>query len=133
MTNNNQSKPPHPETEQTEFDVCSLQVLKAAKGMAFNFCDANEFQRKFFPLIRKIAVYWDGSKVYATDDNCPHAQASLAHSYIKPGQVECTAHHAIFDLNSGACLDQYTRAVKVYRVDLKEGRVILYAPGLRRC
>jgi nitrite reductase/ring-hydroxylating ferredoxin subunit len=133
MGSNNQSNSAHSEAEQIGFDVCSLQVLRAVKGMAFNFCDVNEYQRKYFPLIRRIAVYWDGSKVYATDDNCPHAQASLAHSYIKPGQVECSAHHAIFDLNSGACMDQYTGDVKVYRVDLKEGRVILHTPGLRRC
>ena len=133
MTSDNQSIESDSDAEQAGFDVCSLQVLKAAKGMAFNFCDINESKVKHYPLIHRIAVYWDGSDIYATDDSCPHALASLAHSYVRPGQVECSAHHAVFDLKSGACLDQYTRDIQVYRTDLRDGRIILYTPGLRRC
>ena len=119
--------------EQEGFDVCSLQELRAAQGLAFDFCDANEFVTKYYPIKRRVAVYWDGSDVYASDDSCPHAQASLAHGYLAPGRVECSAHHAVFDLATGECLDSYTRDVTVYRVELREGRVVVYTPGLVRC
>ena len=119
-------------SEQEGFDVCSLQELRAARGLAFDFYDAKEFAAKYYPVRHRVAVYWDGSNVYASDDSCPHAQASLARSYVGPGRVECSAHHAVFDLATGECLDKYTRDVVVYRAELKGDRVVVYTPGLVR-
>ena len=118
--------------EQAGFDLCSLQELKDAGGLAFNFCNAKDFATKYFPIMHRVALYWDGLDVYASDDSCPHAQVSLAYGHIEPGRVVCSAHHAIFDLATGECLDRYTRDVVVYRVEVKEGRVVVYTPELQR-
>jgi nitrite reductase/ring-hydroxylating ferredoxin subunit len=119
--------------EQAGFDLCSFEELRAAGGLVFNFCDSKEFATKYYPLLHRIALYWDGFNVYASDDSCPHAQASLAYSYLEPGRVVCSAHHAVFDLATGECLDKYTRDVTVYTVEVREGRVVVYTPGLVRC
>ena len=113
-------------------DLCSLQELKAAGGLSFDFCDATEFATKYYPRRHRVAAYWDGFNVYASDDSCPHAQASLAYSHVEPGRVVCRAHHAVFDLATGECLDKYTKDVTVYEVEVKEGRVVVYTPELVR-
>lgn len=50
-----------------------------------------------------IAVL-DG-KVYAFDDECTHAQCSLADGELEGLAVVCPCHFGKFDLNTGAVLD----------------------------
>jgi nitrite reductase/ring-hydroxylating ferredoxin subunit len=44
-------------------------------------------------------------KVYAFDDECTHAQCSLADGEIEGMAVVCPCHFGKFDLNTGAVLD----------------------------
>ena len=113
--------------KQEAFDLCSLQVLRAAQGLAFDF-----YSSKAEVGRHRIAVYWDGSGVYASDDSCPHASVSLAKGYIGPGHVMCSGHHAVFDLTTGECADSFTASVAVYWAELRDGRVVVHVPGERR-
>ena len=66
-----------------------------------------------------IAIYKLDGELYATDDICTHAYASLADGYVENGQVECPLHGACFDIKTGkaltapASIDIATYEVKV--------------------
>ena len=50
----------------------------------------------------QIAVIRHGGKLYALDEFCTHADASLAFGPVKDGCVACPWHYAEFDLETGA-------------------------------
>lgn len=51
---------------------------------------------------REIAVFKDGERIYAIDDQCPHANgASLCTGRIVDGHVKCPAHGLCFRLTDG--------------------------------
>jgi 3-phenylpropionate/trans-cinnamate dioxygenase ferredoxin subunit len=50
----------------------------------------------------QIAVIRHGGKLYAMDEFCTHADASLAFGIVKDGCVACPWHYAEFDLETGA-------------------------------
>lgn len=72
--------------------VATLSELTAGKGKLVIVND------------RRIAIFHDGTNVYATDDTCPHRGASLADGMCREGQVMCPWHAARFDLATGAHL-----------------------------
>lgn len=113
--------------EQEVFDLCSLQELRASHGLAFDFYNTRARVGR-----HRIAVYWDGYHVYASEDGCPHAAASLAKGSVGQELVMCNSHHAVFDLKTGECLDKYTVDITVYEAELRDGRVVVHAPGERR-
>lgn len=49
----------------------------------------------------KIALFLVDGQVYAIDDECPHAGASLATGDLCDGEVICPRHGAMFDVRSG--------------------------------
>ena len=51
-----------------------------------------------------IAIYRLEGELYASDDICTHAYASLADGFIEDGQVECPLHGACFDIKTGKAL-----------------------------
>ena len=53
---------------------------------------------------RRIALFRDGTKVYAIDDTCPHRGGPLSDGICREGQVMCPWHAARFDLATGAHL-----------------------------
>ena len=119
--------------EQEVFDLCSLLELRAAHGLAFDFVRSEDAGGPSAKVGRhRIAVFWDGYHVYASEDGCPHADASLAKGSMGQGLVMCNSHHAIFDLKTGECLDKYATDLTVYKAELRDGRVIAHAPGERR-
>lgn len=48
-----------------------------------------------------IALFLVDGQVYAIDDRCPHAGASLGAGELCDGEVVCTRHGAMFDVRSG--------------------------------
>lgn len=52
---------------------------------------------------RKIAVFHVDGELYAIDDTCSHAEASLSAGELDPDElcVECPLHGSQFDLRSG--------------------------------
>ncbi len=67
----------------------------------------------------EIALFKVGDTVYATNDVCSHAEASLSEGevYIEECEVECPLHGSTFDLRSGEvmCLPA-TESIATYPV-----------------
>ena len=77
---------------------------------------------------RDIAVVRIGDDVYAIGDTCSHAEVSLSEGWVEPDDcaIECVAHGAMFDLETGEPLSlPATRAVPAYVVSVVDGRVVL--------
>ena len=77
---------------------------------------------------REIAVVRVGDDVYAIGDTCSHAEVSLSEGWVEPDDcaIECVAHGAMFDLETGEPLSlPATRAVPVYEASVVDGMVVL--------
>ena len=77
---------------------------------------------------REIAVVRIGDDVYAIGDTCSHAEVSLSEGWVEPDDcaIECVAHGAMFDLETGEPLSlPATRAVPTYEVSVVDGMVVL--------
>ncbi len=59
---------------------------------------------------RPILVVWDGDRVFALDNRCPHMGFPLERGSVEDGILTCHGHHARFDLESGASLAPQGRA-----------------------
>ncbi len=84
--------------------------------------------RRVEVLGREIAVVRIGDDVYAIGDTCSHAEVSLSEGWVEPDDcaIECVAHGAMFDLETGEPLSlPATRAVPVYEVSVVDGMVVL--------
>ena len=77
---------------------------------------------------RAIAVVRIGDDVYAIGDTCSHAEVSLSEGWVEPDDcvIECVAHGAMFDLETGEPLSlPATRAVPAYEASVVDGVVVL--------
>ena len=83
----------------------------------------------------QIAVIRHGSKLYALDEFCTHADASLAFGPVKDGCVACPWHYAEFDLETGAA--KSLPAVKPVRTfpirETVDGRIEVAIGSPREC
>ena len=50
---------------------------------------------------RSIAVFNVDGALYAIDDICTHAEASLQSGYLEDCEIECPLHGARFDIRTG--------------------------------
>lgn len=53
-----------------------------------------------------LAIFHVAGGLFAMENDCPHAGASLAHGYIENGVVSCRIHHWRFQIENGAYLDE---------------------------
>jgi len=75
---------------------------------------------------KEICVVRQGSEVFAIDDLCSHAEASLSEGDVSPGKIECWLHGAEFDLRTGEALTPPASApVKAYQVTIEGDSVII--------
>ncbi len=77
---------------------------------------------------RAVAVVRVGDDVYAIGDTCSHAEVSLSEGWVEADDcvIECAAHGAMFDLETGEPLSlPATRAVPVYEASVVGGMVVL--------
>jgi len=66
---------------------------------------------------RDVALYRIDGRLYATDDTCTHARASLTDGYLDGETVECPLHQACFHVPTGRVLaPPATEALTVYAV-----------------
>ena len=67
----------------------------------------------------------DGT-VFAVHDICTHALESLSGGWVEDDRIECPRHGAQFCVRSGEALTPpATRALPTYRVEVRDGRVLL--------
>lgn len=53
---------------------------------------------------KTIAIYNVEGEFFATDDMCPHEEASLAEGFLEDHLIECPRHGSQFDLRTGDVL-----------------------------
>lgn len=74
-----------------------------------------------------LAVFRIGDAVYAIDDSCPHAGASLSSGRVQGSTVSCKAHGLRFDLRHSGGPD--TLPLKKYPLIVVDGMVMLEHPA----
>jgi p-cumate 2,3-dioxygenase ferredoxin subunit len=74
-----------------------------------------------------IALFNVDGCLYATQDQCTHARASLTESGRLTGLViECGWHFGTFDVSTGQALTAPCRkALKTYRTSVVDGRILV--------
>jgi len=74
---------------------------------------------------RIALVRYEGT-LYALDDVCPHADASLAFGPVKNGCLICPWHYAEFDLKTGDALSgPAPRGIRTYQIREQDGDVLI--------
>lgn len=76
-----------------------------------------------------IALYLFGGEVYATNNICTHAYASLSDGLIEGDTVECPLHGACFNFRTGKALTEPAMEdLPTYPVRVEEGMVTVGLP-----
>ena len=73
---------------------------------------------------RSIALFNVSGELFAIDDSCPHAGASLANGVVSGRTVQCRAHGLRFDMATGCMLPPGLR-VRTYPLSIDGDRVVL--------
>jgi nitrite reductase/ring-hydroxylating ferredoxin subunit len=77
-----------------------------------------------------LAIYLFDGEVYATDNICTHAYASLADGLVDGDTVECPLHGACFNFRTGRALTEpATVNLRTYPVRVEEGNVLIGLPA----
>jgi nitrite reductase/ring-hydroxylating ferredoxin subunit len=53
---------------------------------------------------RRLALYNVAGSLYATDDRCTHAEASLSDGFLEGDEIECPLHQGRFHVPTGRAL-----------------------------
>ncbi len=75
---------------------------------------------------RRLALYRLGDEYFATSDACPHQGARLSQGCVVDGFVECPAHHALFDIRTGAADGAVTATgVRTFPARVEHGEILV--------
>jgi nitrite reductase/ring-hydroxylating ferredoxin subunit len=90
-------------------------------------CSLTELQAKGRLVLHgrhsPILVVYDGKRVFALDNRCPHMGFPLDRGSVDDGILTCHWHHARFDLASGCTFDLWADDVPTCPVELRDGEV----------
>jgi nitrite reductase/ring-hydroxylating ferredoxin subunit len=76
-----------------------------------------------------IAIHLFEGDVYATDNICTHAYASLADGLVDGDTVECPLHGACFNFRTGEALTEpATVALRTYPTQVDKDRIMIGLP-----
>ncbi|WP_349605034.1 MULTISPECIES: Rieske (2Fe-2S) protein [Cupriavidus] len=78
----------------------------------------NRAAKRIFHGGRCVALFRVDDKIYALEDSCPHAGASIANGRVERGAVRCPAHGMRFDLATGGMPGNPDFKIKVFRTAL---------------
>ena len=70
-----------------------------------------------------LALFFEGGKVHAVDNRCPHMGFPLARGTVNDGILTCHWHHACFDLESGGTFDQFADDARAFPTEVRNGDV----------
>lgn len=74
----------------------------------------------------RLAVVRHQGKVYALEDYCPHAGATIAFGMVENDCIVCPWHFAEFNLHTGAVLSgPATKGIPVYPVREEDGMILV--------
>lgn len=66
-----------------------------------------------------VAIFRTNDGIFALDDRCPHAGASLARGYMADNVIHCRIHHWGFDIHSGRNIDSSTPCRDARMIDVR--------------
>jgi nitrite reductase/ring-hydroxylating ferredoxin subunit len=73
-----------------------------------------------------VCLYDVNGRVCATQDKCPHGNASLSEGYVEDGTIECPLHQGVFDIATGKPLcPPVTTDLKRYEVKVEGATIYL--------
>ncbi len=73
-----------------------------------------------------IALYEVEGELYATDDVCTHAEASLSEGFQEGDTIECPMHSGCFNIRTGEAIGPpVTVDIKCYQVRLEGDDVLV--------
>lgn len=79
---------------------------------------------------KELALINLGGELFALDDICTHAYASMSDGYIEGNCIECPLHGAQFDVRTGkAETPPATEDLVSYQVKVEGGDVFIGLPG----
>lgn len=75
---------------------------------------------------KEIAIHNVEGEYFATDDMCPHEEASLAEGFLEDHLIECPLHGSQFDLRTGEVLSlPAVFPVRTYPARSEDGAVLV--------
>jgi len=75
---------------------------------------------------KRVALFNVDGQIYAIDDTCTHAEASLSEGTVEGCEVVCPLHGARFDLRTGAALSlPAVIPVETYEVKVEGDEVFI--------
>lgn len=78
---------------------------------------------------REIALFNVEGALYATDDMCTHAYASLADGYIEGDIIECPLHGGCFEIKTGKVASApATEDLRTYPVKVEGDSILVGVP-----
>lgn len=92
-------------------EVCDLAELKKNKRKVVN---VNK---------EEIALFYLDGKVYAINAVCPHKGGPLGEGDLDDEEVICPWHAFMFNVKTGACLNQPALSVRSYKVKVEGEKV----------
>ena len=91
-------------------------------------CDVTSLKKGKATILRmdgeQIALYFDGSEVFAFSPFCPHARANLTMGSFHEQEVKCHWHGWRFSLRDGEGVNNDSR-LKTYPVKVEDGIVFV--------
>ena len=68
---------------------------------------------------RSIALFNEGDKIYATDNQCPHMGYPLVRGVVRHGVLTCDWHGRSFDLAGGGCFNRECDDLQTFAVEVR--------------
>ena len=95
--------------------ICAVEDIKLGKAIRVKVGE------EAIAIVRTKA-----DKVYALNDKCSHGEISLSEGFVDNETIECWAHGAKFDLNTGKPLSLPAyEPVATYEVLIENGDIFL--------
>ena len=106
-----------PEDGPRFFKVCRLEQIPTGSG------------RIAYASGTRVALFKADGQIYAVQNLCPHAGASLGVGEFKGLVVTCPRHDWTFNVKTGACLNKRMYSLRTFPVEVRQGEVWVQSPG----
>ena len=80
---------------------------------------------------RSIALFNEGDKIYATDNQCPHMGYPLVRGVVRHGVLTCDWHGRSFDLQGGGCFNRECDDLQTFAVEVRGPDIWVEVPEPR--
>jgi len=81
--------------------------------------------RAVFPRGLPVLLIRRGAEVFALENRCAHMGCPLAAGRLDGWLLQCPCHDWRFDIRDGRFADAPELSIKVYRAEVREGRVFV--------